>query len=115
MTKVSARRRSGGFFVIFLTICIPNEIIIQKNKTGCNPMAVKNTLSRVYNDISLTQYDIRRCRMIYLLRKHGIISVPSYAKGIYHPPQVDITSKINHPFCKERISLKKVTFVGRQM
>ena len=23
-------------------------------------------------------------RMIYLLRKHGIISVPSYANGIYH-------------------------------
>ena len=29
-------------------------------------------------------------RMIYLLRKHDIISVPSYAAGIYHPPQVDI-------------------------
>ena len=24
------------------------------------------------------------CRMIYLLRKHDIISVPSYAEGIYH-------------------------------
>ena len=29
-----------------------------------------------FNDISLTRYDIRRCRMIYLLRKHDIISVP---------------------------------------
>ena len=38
----------------------------------------------LFNDISLTRYDIRRCRMIYLLRKHDIISVPSYAEGIYH-------------------------------
>ena len=44
--------------------------------------------------------------MIYLLRKHGIISVPSYAVGIYHPPKVDIISKIYHPFREERISLK---------
>ena len=29
-----------------------------------------------FNDISLTRYDIRRYRMIYLLRKHDIISVP---------------------------------------
>ena len=49
--------------------------------------------------------------MIYLLRKHDIISVPPYAEGIYHPPKVDIISKIYHPFRKERISLKKVTFV----
>ena len=46
------------------------------------------------------------CRMIYLLRKHDIISVPSYAKGIYHPPKAVITSKIYHPFREERISLK---------
>ena len=52
--------------------------------------------------------------MIYLLRKHDIISVPSYDEGIYHPPKVDIISKIYHPFRKERISLKKATFVGRQ-
>ena len=45
-------------------------------------------------------------RMIYLLRKHDIISVPSYAVGIYHPPKVGIISKIYHPFRKERISLK---------
>ena len=45
-------------------------------------------------------------RMIHLLRKHDIISVPSYAAGIYHPPQVDIVSKIYHPFRQERISLK---------
>ena len=44
--------------------------------------------------------------MIYLLRKHDIISVPSYAAGIYHPPKLDIISKIYHPFRKERISLK---------
>ena len=44
--------------------------------------------------------------MIYLLRKHDIISVPSYAKGIYHPPKVGIISKIYHPFREERISLK---------
>ena len=49
-------------------------------------------------------YGLRR--MIYLLRKHDIISVPSYAAGIYHPPKVDIISKIYHPFREERISLK---------
>ena len=54
------------------------------------------------------------CRMIYLRCKYDIISVPSYAEGIYHPPKVDIISKIYHPFRKERISLKKVTFVSRQ-
>ena len=53
-------------------------------------------------------------RMIYLLRKYDIISVLSYAEGIYHRTKCDIISKIYHPFCKERISLKKVTFVGRQ-
>ena len=37
-----------------------------------------------FNDISLTRYDIRLARMIYLLRKHDIISVPPYAEGIYH-------------------------------
>ena len=57
-------------------------------------------------------YGLRR--MIYLLRKYDIISVPSYAEGIYHRSQSDIISKIYHPFRKERISLKKVTFVGRQ-
>ena len=30
----------------------------------------------VINDISLARYDIRRCRMICLFRKHDIISVP---------------------------------------
>ena len=57
-------------------------------------------------------YGLRR--MIYLLRKYDIISVPSYAEGIYHRSQSDIISKIYHPFRKERISLKKVTLVGRQ-
>ena len=60
------------------------------------------------------RYDIRHCRMIYLLRKHDIISVPSYAAGIYHRTECDIISKIYHPFWQERISLKKVTFVSRQ-
>ena len=52
-------------------------------------------------------------RMIYLLRKHDIISVPSYAAGIYHPPQVDIISKIYHPFRQERISLKNDKFLSK--
>ena len=51
--------------------------------------------------------------MIYLLRKHDIISVPSYAIGIYHPPKVDIISKIYHPFRKERISLKNDKFLSK--
>ena len=51
--------------------------------------------------------------MIYLLRKHDIISVSSYAKRIssleerYHIEDISSVPK-------ERISLKKVTFVGRQ-
>ena len=57
-------------------------------------------------------YGLRR--MIYLLRKYDIISVPSYAEGIYHRSYSDIISKIYHPFRQERISLKKRTFVGRQ-
>ena len=52
-------------------------------------------------------------RMIYLLRKHDIISIPSYAEGIYHPPQVDIISKIYHPFRQERISLKNDKFLSK--
>ena len=56
-------------------------------------------------------YGLRR--MIYLLRKHDIISVPSYAAGIYHPPQVDIISKIYHPFSEERISLKNDKFLSK--
>ena len=51
---------------------------------------------------------IYRCRdMIYLLRKHDIISVPPYAEGIYHRTKCDIIPKVYHPFRKERISLKK--------
>ena len=45
--------------------------------------------------------------MIYLPCKHDIISVPSYATGIYHPLEADIISKIYHPFREERISCKK--------
>ena len=56
-------------------------------------------------------YDLRR--MIYLRCKYDIISVPSYAKGIYHPPQVDIISKIYHPFRQERISLKNDKFLSK--
>ena len=51
--------------------------------------------------------------MIYLLRKHDIISVPSYVIDIYHPPKVDIISKIYHPFRKERISLKNDKFLSK--
>ena len=32
------------------------------------------------------------------VRKYDIISVPSYAEGIYHRSQSDIISKIYHPF-----------------
>ena len=64
-----------------------------------------------FNDISLARYDIRLCLMIYLLRKHDIISVPSYAAGIYHRSKSDIMLKIYHPFRQERISLQKTSFV----
>ena len=70
-------------------------------------------LSYKNNDISLARYDIRRCRVIYLLRKHDIISVPLYAAGIYRPPKVDIISKIYHPFSEERISLKNDKFLSK--
>ena len=53
-----------------------------------------------FNDISLTRYDI--------------ISVPHMPQAYIIARQCDIISKIYHPFRKERISLKKVTFVGRQ-
>ncbi len=41
-----------------------------------------------FNDISLSRYDIRRCRMIYLLRGCDIISVPSYAVRLVSPHAV---------------------------
>ena len=65
------------------------------------------------NDILLRNMIYGFRRMIYLLRKHDIISVPSYAAGIYHPPQVDIISKIYHPFRQERISLKNDKFLSK--
>ena len=74
------------------------------------PFLRMNSNSCKNNDISLARYDIRRCRVIYLLRKHDIISVLSYAAGIYRPPKVDIISKIYHPFSEERISLKNDKF-----
>ena len=52
-------------------------------------------------------------RMIYLLRKHDIISVPSYAAGIYHRTKCDIIPKIYHPFRQERISLKNDKFLSK--
>ena len=45
-------------------------------------MLIVSQINALFNDISLMRYDIRRCRMIYLLRKYDIISVPSYAKRI---------------------------------
>ena len=65
------------------------------------------------NDILLRNMIYGFRRMIHLLRKHDIISVPSYATGIYHPPQVDIISKIYHPFRQERISLKNDKFLSK--
>jgi len=72
-----------------------------------------NSNSCKNNDISHARYDIRRCRVIYLLRKYDIISVPSYAAGIYRPPKVDIISKVYHPFSEERISLKNDKFLSK--
>ncbi len=67
----------------------------------------------INNDILLRNMIYGFRRMIYLLRKHDIISVHSYAAGIYHPPKVDIISKIYHPFRKERISLKNDKFLSK--
>ena len=65
------------------------------------------------NDILLRNMIYGFRRMIHLLRKHDIISVPSYAAGIYHPPQVDIISKIYHPFRRGTDIIEKSTCNGR--
>ena len=36
-----------------------------------------------------------------------MISVPSYAAGVYHRAQRDTIAKLYHPFRQERISLQK--------
>jgi len=51
--------------------------------------------------------------MIYLLRKHDIISVPLYSGGIYHRSCSDIIPEVYHPFRKERISLKNDKFLSK--
>jgi len=43
---------------------------------------MKSLLRKDFNDISLSRYDIRLCRMIYMQDKYDIISVPSYAERI---------------------------------
>ena len=45
--------------------------------------------------------------MIYLPCKYELISVLSYAEGIYHPSKMDLIPKGFNPFRKKRISLKK--------
>ena len=76
--------------------------------------------SCIKNDILLRNMIYGFRRMIYLLRKHDIISVPSYAAGIYHlygyafgVSIKDIISKIYHPFRQERISLKNDKFLSK--
>ena len=65
-----------------------------------------------FNDISLPRYDIRFRRMIYLLCKCDIISVPSYAAGIYHRSQSDIISKIYHPFRQGTDIIEKTSLLS---
>ena len=79
---------------IFLLVCI-------KDSNPCK------------NDILLRNMIYGFRRMIYLLRKHDIISVPSYATGIYHRTKCDIIPKIYHPFRQERISLKNDKFLSK--
>ena len=52
-------------------------------------------------------YGIRR--MIYLLRKHDIISVPLMRGSVYHPQSGSHTARYIIRFRRERISLKKET------
>ncbi len=61
----------------------------------------------LFNDISLARYDIRRYRMIYLLRKYDIISV-SFIREAYIICAADIipTGYIIRDR-RERVSLKK--------
>ena len=50
------------------------------------------------NDRSLLRYDIRQSRMIYLLRKHDIISVP-FMREAYIICAADIIPvRVHHPF-----------------
>ena len=56
--------RDGKNYSIRIPLCVEIKRIL------------RNEYSVLFNDISLTRYDIRRCRMIYLLRKYDIISVP---------------------------------------
>ena len=65
------------------------------------------------NDILLRNMIYGFRRMIHLLRKHDIISVPSYAEGIYHRTKCDIIPKVYHPFRQERISLKNDKFLSK--
>ena len=59
------------------------------------------------NEALLAQYDIRLCRMIYLLRKHDIISVPIIREAyIIRNSGYHRVSDIIR-FRRERISLKK--------
>ena len=48
-------------------------------------------------------------RMIYLLRKHDIISVPLIRGSVYHPRSGSHTARYIIRFRRERISLKKET------
>lgn len=55
-----------------------------------------NRKEQIANEISLTRYDIRLCRMIYLLCKYDIISVPTYAKRISSAKQISYR-QVYHP------------------
>ena len=68
-----------------------------------------------FNDISLSRYDIRLCRMIYL-RPQIWYNIRSFIREAYIICEADIIPAgyiIRDQ--RERISLKKATFVGRQM
>ena len=93
-----------AIFTPVYTLVPPFQVLASAKKDAFAVFAYEFELSHKW--YIATRYDIRRCRMIYLLCKHDVISVPSYAEGIYHRAQSDIISKIYHPFRKERISLK---------
>jgi len=51
--------------------------------------------------------------MIYLLRKYDIISVPSYAAGIYHRTKCDIIPQVYHPFRQGTDIIEKSRFLSK--
>ena len=87
-----------------------SEEVISKNRQlsaeSCRFLCLDYEIAQI-NDISPYGDMIYGFAVWYILAllEYDIISVPSYAAGVYHRTQCDIIPKVYHPFRKERISL----------